>query len=382
MTDIDLHLGLIGRPGSRAALNTPVLVIERQALLANIETMAAFAAAKGLKLRPHAKTHRSADIARLQRDAGAIGFCCAKLGEAEALAAEGVSEGLLITSPVVAAPAIARLAALNLRTSGMKAVVDHPDNVAALGAAAAAAGKALEVVIDLDPGIHRTGVASPQAAVELLAAIRAQPALTYAGLQCYCGAQQHIERFSDRKASLEDRAAHIRQVIAALAAAGGAPAIVTGSGTGSHRIDADLGLFTELQVGSYVFMDDQYLACDLAGQGSEASPYERSLFIDATVVSANSPGLATLDAGFKAASTDAAPPQVVSGAPAGSRVFFMGDEHSAIVPADGPPPPLGARVVLAAPHCDPTVNLYDAYHVVENGALVAVWPVTARGRSR
>jgi D-serine deaminase-like pyridoxal phosphate-dependent protein len=383
MTDQDLHAGLIGAQGSRRDLNTPVLVIDRPALERNIGRMADFAASKGVKLRPHAKTHKSVDIAKLQLAAGAVGLCCAKIGEAEALAEGGVTTGLLITSPVVSTPAIARLIALNAVTTDLMAVVDHPANVAALGQAASAAGKPLQVVIDLDPGIHRTGVASPEAAVALLVAIQAQPGLTYAGLQCYCGMQQHIESFADRKANLEDRGVYIRSVIEALTAAGGPPPIVSGSGTGSHRIDAELGLFTELQVGSYVFMDGQYLACDIAGDGADASPYEASLVIDARVVSANAPGMATIDAGFKALSTDADPPKVLGGAPGGSRYVFMGDEHGAILPPSGQAPPaLGDRVILGAPHCDPTVNLYDTYHVVEGDTLVALWPVSARGRSR
>jgi 3-hydroxy-D-aspartate aldolase len=383
MTDQDLHAHLIGAQGSRRDLNTPILVIDKPALERNIARMAAFAAAKALKLRPHAKTHKSVDIARLQLAAGAVGLCCAKIGEAEALAEGGVTTGLLITSPVVSTPAIARLIALNATTTDLMAVVDHPANVAALGEAASAAGKPLKVVIDLDPGIHRTGVASPDAAVALLKAIQAQPGLTYAGLQCYCGMQQHIESFADRKANLEDRGAYIRSVIQALTAAGGPPPIVSGSGTGSHRIDAELGIFTELQVGSYVFMDGQYLVCDIAGDGADASPYEASLLIDARVVSANTPGMATVDAGFKAMSTDADPPTVLGGAPTGSRYFFMGDEHGAILPPSGESPPaLGERVILGAPHCDPTVNLYDTYHVVDGDTLVALWPVSARGRSR
>ena len=383
MTDQDLHAHLIGAQGSRGALNTPVLVIDRPALERNIARMAAFAADKGLKLRPHAKTHKSVDIAKLQLAAGAVGLCCAKIGEAEALAEGGVTTGLLITSPVVSLPAIARLVALNATTTDLMVVVDHPANVAALGEAAMIAGKPLKVVIDLDPGIHRTGVASPDAAVALLAAIEAQPGLTYAGLQCYCGMQQHIESFADRKSALEDRGAYIRSVIDALTAAGGPPPIVSGSGTGSHRIDAELDIFTELQVGSYVFMDGQYLACDIAGDGPDTSPYEASLLIDARVVSANTPGMATVDAGFKAMSTDAEPPTVLAGAPEGSRYFFMGDEHGAILPPSGAAAPaLAERVVLGAPHCDPTVNLYDTYHVVEGDTLVALWPVTARGRSR
>ena len=381
MTDEELHGHLIDQQGSRAALNTPVLVIELDTLDRNIARMAAFAAANGLKLRPHATTHKSPDVAKRQIAAGAVGACCAKIGEAEALADGGITTGLHITSPVVSAPAIARLAALNARTEGLMVVVDHPDNVRALGAAAREAGKTLAVVIDVDPGIRRTGVGSPTAAVALLAAIRAEPGLRYAGVQFYCGSQQHIETYEARRTAMEDRAAFLRTVIDALAAEGGHPEIVTGGGTGTHRIDADLGLFTELQVGSYVFMDAQYLACDLTGDAHPA-PFETALMIDARVVSANTPGLATLDAGFKAFATDADSPLVLSGAPEGSTFRFMGDEHGALIMPDKATLPLAHVVTLGAPHCDPTVNLYDTYHVVQGDTLRALWPVAARGRSR
>jgi D-serine deaminase-like pyridoxal phosphate-dependent protein len=382
MTDEELHSHLIGRQGSRRDLNTPVLIVELDALTRNIDRMAAFAAAKGLKLRPHAKTHKSPEIARRQVAAGAVGACCAKLGEAEALADGGILSGLHITSPVVSPPAIARLVALNARVEGLMCVVDNPDNAHAIGAAAAAAGgPPLRLVIDVDPGIHRTGVASPEAAVAVLQAIRAEPALLYAGVQFYCGREQHIESFAERRTTMEERAAVVRAVIAALTEAGGAPEIVTGGGTGTHRIDAELGLFTELQVGSYVFMDSQYLVCDLTGDG-EGSPFETSLMVDARVVSANAPNMATLDAGFKAFSTDANPPQILSGAPAGATYFFMGDEHGALFVPDGTPMALSEMVTLAAPHCDPTVNLYDTYHVVQGDTLRALWPVAGRGRSR
>jgi D-serine deaminase-like pyridoxal phosphate-dependent protein len=380
MTDEELHAHLIDRQGSRRDLNTPVLVVELDALTRNIERMAAFAASKGLKLRPHAKTHKSPEIALRQAEAGAVGACCAKLGEAEVLADGGVTRGLHITSPVVSVPAIARLVALNARTEDLMCVVDSVDNVRALGEAAKG-GKPLTVIVDIDPGIRRTGVASAEAAVAVFETIRAEPALRYGGIQCYCGMQQHIESFAERKASMEDRAAYVRTVIAALTEAGGAPEIVTGGGTGTHRIDAELDLFTELQVGSYVFMDSQYLACDLTGDG-QGSPFETSLMIDARVVSDNARPLVTLDAGFKAFSTDAAPPEVLAGAPAGSRYAFMGDEHGALILGEGERPRLADVVTLAAPHCDPTVNLYDTYHVVQGDTLRALWPVAARGRSR
>ena len=380
MTDEELHGHLIGRQGSRRDLNTPVLVIELDALTRNIARMAAFAATKGLKLRPHAKTHKSPEIARRQIAAGAIGACCAKLGEAEALADGGILAGLHITSPVVSAPAIERLIALNARVAGLMCVVDNPDNARAIGAAAAG-GKPVQLVIDVDPGVHRTGVASPEAAVALLHAIREQPALCYAGVQFYCGREQHIATFAERQAIMTARANLVREVIAALTEAGGAPEIVTGGGTGTHRIDAELGLFTELQVGSYVFMDSQYLACDLTGDG-QGSPFETSLMIDARVVSANAPNMVTLDAGFKAFSTDANPPEILAGASAGATYAFMGDEHGALLVADGTLPALAEIVTLAAPHCEPTVNLYDTYHVVQGDTLRALWPVAARGRSR
>jgi D-serine deaminase-like pyridoxal phosphate-dependent protein len=381
MNDIELHGHLIDRQGSRRDLNTPVLVVDLDVLDRNIAVMAAFAADQGLQLRPHAKTHKSPDIAARQIAAGAIGACCAKLGEAEALADGGITTGLHITSPVVSVPAMARLAALNLRTEGMMCVVDHPDNAHALGQATLAAGKPLDVLIDIDPGIHRTGVGSPEAAVALLAAIRAEPGLTYRGVQCYCGMQQHIESFAARQTAMDERAGFIRGIIEALSEAGGPPEIVSGGGTGTHRIDAGLKLFTELQVGSYIFMDSQYLACELS-ETPGVQPFETSLMIDARVVSANAPGMATLDAGFKAFSTDANPPLVLAGAAEGAKYFFMGDEHGALITPGATPPGLAEIVTLAAPHCDPTVNLYDTYHVVRGDTLVGLWPVAGRGRSR
>lgn len=381
MNDQELHAHLIGRQGSRHDLNTPVLVLDLDRLDSNISRMATFAAAHGLKLRPHAKTHKSVDIAKRQIAAGAIGLCCAKIGEAEALADGGIT-GLHITSPVVPAPAVDRLAALNLWSAELMTVVDNPDNARAIAQAVERAGNAkLSVIIDVDPGIHRTGVASPEAAVELFDTIRALPALVYRGVQFYCGSHQHIHAYAERETAMRERADYLRTVIAALAEAGGAPEIVTGGGTGTHRIDAGLGIFTELQVGSYIFMDDEYLACDLTGEEGVPIPFETSLMIDTSVISANTPGLFTLDAGIKSMATDAPLPSVEAGAPDGARFFLMGDEHGAVLTLPGSLV-LGDRVSLRTPHCDPTVNLYDNYHVVRGQTLDAIWPVSGRGRSR
>lgn len=374
-----LHAHLIGRQGSRRSLNTPALVLDVEALDRNIVAMAAFAAANGLKLRPHAKTHKSVDIARRQIAAGALGVCCAKLGEAEALADGGI-EGMLITSPIVGAPAVERLIAMAARSPTLMHSCDHPDAVGAIGAAARAAGVTITLLVDLDPGLRRTGVADAEAAVALARQITDHEALRFGGLQFYCGAEQHIEAYADRREAIIAKTAKLTQTIAALKAAGLAPPIVTGGGTGSHAIDAELGVFTELQVGSYIFMDRQYADCAL--REAAPAPFETALMIDARVISANHPMLVTIDAGLKAFATEAGPPPILAGAADGSTYAFMGDEHGAIVPPRGvAPPKLGERLTLAAPHCDPTVNLYEAYHVVRGDTLEAIWPVSARGRS-
>jgi D-serine deaminase-like pyridoxal phosphate-dependent protein len=243
------------------------------------------------------------------------------------------------------------------------------------------AGTTLGVLIDIDPGLHRTGVASAEAASALADAIAQLPNLRLLGVQYYCGMQQHVPGFADRRAAIAERTAYLEVIIAALRAAGHAVSLISGSGTGTHRIDMELGVFTELQCGSYIFMDRQYLDCDLTGEG--AGPFEPSLFVDARVVSANHGGLVTIDAGFKSLSTDGGTATVVRGAPPGAAVFFMGDEHAALV-ADGIGGCLrpGDPVSLTVPHCDPTVNLYDTYHVVRDDTLVDLWPVSARGRAR
>lgn len=353
-------------PFPRLDLPTPALVLDRAALERNIARMAAFAHARGIALRPHAKTHKSGEIARRQIAAGAVGICCAKLGEAEALAADGVAN-IHLTSPVVTSGAIARLFALNGRIA-LSVVVDHPDNVRALSMAA---DEPLIVFIDVDPGVHRTGVTSPQAAVELARAIAASAHLRLGGVQFYCGSHQHIPSHDDRRATIAERTDYLRTVLAALGDAGFEILVVTGAGTGTFAIDADLGVLTELQVGSYIFLDREYRDCELDGA------FEPALFVDATVVSANTPGMVTLDAGLKAFATDAGLPVVFSGAE--GRYAFMGDEQGAVIGAALPA--LAGRVTLMPPHCDPTVNLYDCYHVIDGDAVTEIWPVTARGRS-
>ena len=359
-------------PFARDRLATPVLVLDLPALTRNIATMAAWARGSGIALRPHAKTHKSAEIAHRQVAAGAVGVCCAKLGEAEALAAAGIDD-ILLTSPVVSAGAVERLAALSGRMRRLAVVVDHPDNLARI----AASGAGIDVLVDIDPGSHRTGVTSPKAAVALARAIQGTERLRYHGVQFYCGTLQHIATREARRAALAERTTYHSTVLDALAGADLPATTVTGGGTGSFAIDAELGVLTEVQPGSYVFMDAQYGACDPAGPS-----FETSLAIDTRVISANHSGCVTIDAGLKAMATEAGPAKVLAGADPASAFLFMGDEHGMLVTPDGAhDPALDDRIALIAPHCDPSVNLYDRYAVCEGQTVVAFWPVTARGRS-
>lgn len=380
MNDRELHARLIGQQGSRTALNTPALIVDLAALTRNIAAMAATMRAAGVALRPHAKTHKSVEIARLQMAAGATGICCAKIGEAEVLAAGGI-DNLLITSPVASPMAIDRLAALAEAAPTTIATLDDPLVAARTDAALAASGAVLDVLIDIDPGSHRTGVASAGDAVALARTIASLSNLRLRGVQFYCGPQQHIPSFTDRRAAVADLTAYLRSVIAALAEAGFAPGIVSGSGTGTHLIDLELGVMTECQPGSYVFMDRQYRDCDLTGDGA-GCPFETALMVDTRVVSANHADLVTIDAGFKALSTDGGEASVL-GAHRDARFVFMGDEHAALHERGiGVSLRPGEAVTLTVPHCDPTVNLYDSYHVISGDTLVDIWDIGARGRSR
>ena len=369
---------LIGKPGSRAELATPALVLDLDAFERNVRTMAEHCRRNGLSLRPHAKTHKSVAIARAQIEAGAIGQCCAKLGEAEAMGEGGV-ESIVITSPVVSPRGIARAMRLNAKISDLMLTVDNPANATALAEAARAAGKPLKVLVDLDPGLHRTGIAPGEPVLALARQVHASGSLTLRGLQCYAGHVMHIEDFADRREKSLVAMKLLGETRDALKAAGLPCDIVSGGGTGSFDIDPEARVLTELQGGSYIFMDKQYN--DVHGGNGASMPFETSLFVQMSVVSNNTRNLATTDAGFKAFSTDAEPPMLHSGAPEGSAYFFFGDEQGGIALPKGASLPLGASLTAVTPHCDPTVNLYDCYHVVRGDTLVAIWPIEARGKS-
>ena len=374
-----LLASFVGQPGSRRRLPTPVLLAELDRLEANIARMAARARATGLALRPHAKSHKCAAIARRQLEAGAVGICCAKIGEAEALAAAGIGP-ILLTSPIVGGDQARRVAALAREHPGLAVVLDHPEQARELALACAGASSPLPVLVDVDVGLARTGVASTADAIALADAIVRTGVLRFAGVQGYGGHWQHIAGLGKRRAAVSAGMERLSTVVRALREAGHPVDWVTGGGTGSFAADAELGVLTEVQPGSYVFMDSQYRdALDEDADGQ----YEQSLFVQARVVSINAASHVTVDAGLKAFATDGPLPRAADPRYAGCRYFWYGDEHGGLArPAEGPPPALGERIEFVPPHCDPTIDRYDRLVLVRGDTVVEIVPLEAGRRSQ
>jgi D-serine deaminase-like pyridoxal phosphate-dependent protein len=365
---------LIGQPGSRHQIPTPAAVLDLDAFERNVAKMAARAKAAGLALRPHAKSHKTSAIARRQIAAGAVGICCAKLAEAEAMAAAGIG-AILVTSPIAGAAQAARAVALAEQITDFRIVVDHVDGA---GELAAAAQGQIQVLIDVDPGMGRTGVHDAAQAVEVFRAIAAQPNLKLLGVQCYGGHWQHMEGANARAAAVADGMAYLSSVIAALRAAGADIQVVTGGGTGSFAADAAQGVLNEIQPGSFAFMDREYRD---ALKDDPDGAFEQALTIAATVISANHPKWVTVDAGLKAFSTDGPLPLAVTPKFAASDYRFFGDEHGRLMRPDYAVA-RDERVDFVPPHVDPTLDRYDVIHFVRGDVLVEIAPVEGRGASQ
>jgi D-serine deaminase-like pyridoxal phosphate-dependent protein len=366
---------LVGGPVDASGFSTPALLIDRDAFETNLAAMATLVKRHGRKLRPHVKAHKSPDIARQQIAAGAIGLCCATVREVEVMAGAGL-DGILLTTSVVSSGMIERLVRVREAVAELSVVADSVDGVERL-AASADVSRPIGVLVEIDMGQTRTGVIEVADAVAIAQRISQLPQLAYRGVQAYYGHLQHVPTLAERRAKVAEKTVRLKGFLDALRRAGLPAEIVSGSGTGTHLLDLEGGVFTELQAGSYIFMDKQYGAVELA---PGASPFRTSLFVAARVVSTVQPDRVIVDAGFKAMATDAGPAAVASGAPVEATYQFMGDEHGALRFAPGAiRPALGDLVTLVAPHCDPTVNLHDRFHVVRDGQLTDIWPIVARG---
>jgi D-serine deaminase-like pyridoxal phosphate-dependent protein len=355
-----------------AEVDTPALVLDLDAFERNLQTLADLVRGR-VRVRAHAKTSKCAEVAKRQMALGAVGVCCQKVAEAEAMVEGGIAD-VLVSNEVVGAPKLERLAAL-ARRARLGVCVDDAGNVAELDAAAGRAGARLDVYVELEVGMGRCGVAPGGPALALARAVAAAANLRFAGLQAYHGRAQHVRSIGERRAQIEKSAEAVRATRALLQQNGIACPIVTGAGSGTFMFEVESGAWDEIQPGSYAFMDADY------AQNEWAAPLPRfahALFVLTTVMSRPRPERAIVDAGLKASSVD-------SGMPAlwqrpGLKYLQASDEHGFVEIAPGATPPaLGEKLLLVPGHCDPTINLYDWYVGVRKGAVEALWPITARG---
>ena len=350
-------------------VDTPALIVELDAFERNVAAMATAVKGRGVRLRPHSKTHKCAEIARRQVAAGAVGVCCQKVSEAEAMV-EGGIEDVLVTNEIVGAPKIERLAALS-RRARLGVCVDDRENLKAI----AASGAKLDIYVEIDVGMGRCGVPPGGAAVALAQEAVRHPGLRFAGLQAYQGRAQHIRSMDERREAVAQAARKVTVTEELLNKAGIECLRVTGAGSGSFVFEAETQLWNELQPGSYIFMDADYARNEWA---APLPRFEHALFVLSTVMSRPSPQLAILDAGLKASSVDSGMP-VLWQRP-GLVYAAASDEHGRIEIQPGTSAPrLGEKLFLVPGHCDPTVNLYDWYVCVRKGRVEALWPVSARG---
>jgi D-serine deaminase-like pyridoxal phosphate-dependent protein len=365
----------------RDEIPTPALLLDLDAFEANVAAMASFLRERGRAFRPHGKTHKCPEIARRLIQAGAVGCGAARLSEAEVFAGHGIP-GLLVTTAVIGPAKIGRAAALAGRAPDTIFCVDDPRNVRDLNDAAAARSGShppLRLAVDLFFG--RTGIPPGEPALELARLIQTLPHVEFAGLQAYDGTAAHTTPFAARRARTHGTMAQAVETRRLIERAGIPCPLVTGGSTGTYRIDADIDGITELQPGSFIFMDLDYGRIGGLDGGAEYRDFRHALSVVTTVVS-TPPGHAIVDGGYKAFSTDRPFTPAPVGLP-GVTYAWAGDEHGRLDMATAPRTlEVGDRIEFIPPHCDPTVNLYDAIHAVRGDRVEAVWPIAARGRSQ
>jgi D-serine deaminase-like pyridoxal phosphate-dependent protein len=374
---------VLAEPVPLEQVPTPALVIDADAFERNLARMTGFLALRGKAMRPHAKTHKSPAIARAQLAQGAVGICVAKVSEAAVMVGAGIDR-VLVTSPIADAARarlvadLAREACRASATAAVDVVVDSERSLDLLRAAVEP-GDRLGILVDVDVAMGRTGTRDRDLILKLAGLAASSPGLLFRGIQHYAGQVMHVDGHQVRRERSRQLWDTVQGTVDALTARGLAPAVVTGAGTGTYDIDAEVPCLTDLQVGSFVFMDQQYRAIG-GSQGPLFDDFEVALSVVATTISQPRVGMITVDAGYKAFASDAGAPVALDRDDLEFR--FAGDEHGVLLPRGTDAlPAVGERMRFVVPHCDPTVNLYDWYWICRAGEVREIWPIAARGCS-
>ena len=357
-------------------LDTPALVVDKHKLLHNIIEMQQFAQAKNIAVRPHAKTHKSSVICKLQLEHGAVGICVAKVSEAYGLARAGI-KSILITSPVVTTEKINTLLEVLRLSPDTMLVIDNLDNAAMLNGALKDNGLKLDILLDIDGGIARTGVALDNA-VAIAKKLNEFSHVRFKGIQCYAGHLQHIADLSARRLASKAILEQVGKIEQQLCSEGIDCQIQTGSGTGTFELDAEIDTVTEIQPGSYTVMDQEYSNIEY-----KSCKFKTAMTLLTSVISTNSTSHVTVDAGTKTLYQVATMPRVVSHQGLNYSWDGFGDEHGKITADSGVAlPQLGEVLELVVGHCDPTINLFDYFYITENDIVVDRWKIDLRGKSQ
>ncbi|MDJ0930593.1 alanine racemase [Breoghania sp.] len=377
--DLGPNAGLVGAADGRTRLATPSLLLDLDALEANLAEGARLVREAGLRLRPHFKAHKSLEVLRLQLEAGACGVAVATIGEAEAVAAAFPTTDILVTSILSSPIQLARAVAIFANRVPLTLAIDSRDQLKTLSQCLAGKNCQMNVLIDVDMGRGRSGCVTVSEAIKLAEMIEAEPNISLAGLQTYAGQLSHVTDLEKRSDTYEIFASRVVLFREALASHLPRPLKITGGSTGSMQLDLASGLLTELQCGSYAIMDVEYLPLH---HRDGTWPFVPALSVLSTVLSANWDYHVTTDGGDKRFQNKYGhEPVIVRGAEPACRYKPVSDEHGRIDAPDGIPlPAVGDSVECIVSYCDPTINLYDAYHVVRDDALLAIWPIDGRGR--
>ncbi|KAJ5306938.1 hypothetical protein PENANT_c003G11472 [Penicillium antarcticum] len=354
------------------SLDTPSMIADLDLMEANIKKLMDKLLPTGLNIRPHLKTTKSAILAGKLVKAGAKGGCVAKVSEAEVIAAAGFDD-LLITCEIVGPAKVKRLVELFRKYPKIRIVVDSETGASAINDALASSGIAdpITTLIDLDVGLHRTGVSPGEPALALARHVGGLKHLKLIGVQGYEGHLQHLHDKEDRKSQCLESMQILTSTADSLRKAGFSIEVVTTGGTGTAEFCATVPGVTELQPGSFIFMDTDY-------RNAVGTFYSNSLTILSTVVSKQGPRAVTIDSGLKSLTTDSGlaeckDPRYVYG--------VLGDEHGSLMWEEGTPDlSVGDRVEMIPSHIDPTVNLHDFYYAYRQGVIEEIWPVDSRGK--
>ena len=366
----------LDQPVEVAQLPTPALVLNRSGFERNLKTMADFVASHNKGFRPHGKTHKCPTIAKKQLEYGAVGICVAKVSEALAMVSAGVNN-LLITSPLTTPSKAEVLAKLCEQSAELKVVVDSEIGLDVIRKQLANTSR-LGIVIDFDVSMGRTGTRDDKVVLRLIDKISADARLSLVGIQHYAGHLMHIDEYTSRRERSLELWSKVSERVEKLESHGIQFDVITGCGTGTYDIDVDVEKITDLQVGSYIFMDEEYRQIGSA-KSDRFTDFEVSLTMACTAISQPMGNAITVDGGYKAFASDTVPP-ACDELP-GAKFRFAGDEHGVIIKKEGEQAlKLGDVVQLVTPHCDPTVNLHDFYWVQDEDQMIReCWPITGRG---